>query len=98
MKEKAQGGDRGNQYVAKAQIEPLPESMPSTADQLAIQYGVSGETDLEPSANLPKVDQEKAAGMRQGKRPHDGGPGWQDVERGQWSLGGGSGEVTFPIR
>lgn len=36
---KAQGGDRGNQYVAKDQIDTLP-----TADKLAAEYGVSPAT------------------------------------------------------
>lgn len=36
---KAQGGDRGNQYVAKDQIDTLP-----TADKLAQQHGVSAPT------------------------------------------------------
>lgn len=36
---KSQGGDRGNQYVAKDQIDTLP-----TADRLAAEYGVSPAT------------------------------------------------------
>lgn len=37
----SKGGDRGNQYVAKGQNDPLPES---TADRLAQQYQVSEKT------------------------------------------------------
>ena len=36
---KSQGGDRGNQYVAKDQNDTLP-----TADKLAVQHGVSAPT------------------------------------------------------